>query len=72
MLFNMATNNFLYVGSSSQEDKTRAIKRAECKATEGIWGTAAGTAEEIQRGDRGSAGTDITNEQTQVQHCTAS
>lgn len=50
----------MYVGRVFSGGQDSSIERAECKATEGIWGTAAGTAEEIQRGDRGSAGTDIT------------
>lgn len=52
----------MYVGGDFSGGQDSSIERAECKATEGIRGTAAGTAEEIQRGDRGSAGTDITKQ----------
>lgn len=50
---------FSCVGGDFSGGEDSSIERVECWATEGIWGTAAGTAEDVQRGDRGFAGTDI-------------
>lgn len=45
------------VGGDFSGGEHTSTEGVECEAAEGIWGTAAGTAEEVQRGDRGSAGT---------------